>query len=367
LESTALKHMYNRAFLNRVNSAFVFAFPAFDQKQFLGLMPKLEKLEMKDRVRLVRDEFKRQLPADYAKALKILVKVAEAQDLKAFDLWPFTEFVQSYGVDHPQISLEALRFLTTKFTAEWAVRPFIKAHPKLTLKFLNNCALSSDEHLRRWASEGTRPRLPWGERLQDFVKDPKPALPILEKLKFDESLYVRKSVANHLNDIAKDHPQLVVKILSRWKKEAGSKHQEKIQWTIHRALRSLIKDGHAGALGLIGVSAKAEIQFKNFKLLQKKIRMGERVEFEFEIHSLSPRTQKLVVDYVIHFVKSNQTTAPKVFKLKTFEISKKASLQIKKSHHIKPITTRKYYAGEHQLEIQINGKALGRQAWILAL
>jgi 3-methyladenine DNA glycosylase AlkC len=361
----ALKHLFGAEILKRIAHAISAHHSTFDRKHFLQLMPLLSPLEMKPRVRFLRDELKKQLPEDYTKAVRILVQSAKSGKLDGFDLWPLTEFIQTYGLDHLDLSLQALKELTKVFTSEWAVRPFIKRHPRQTLRYLLQCAQNNDVHVRRWASEGTRPRLPWGERLQDFVRDPSPTLPILEKLKFDEELYVRKSVANHLNDIAKDHPDLVVKILTKWKKQAGSKHSAKIEWIIRRALRTLIKDGNSGALQLIGVSKKTDIQFIGFKIRQEKIKLGERIDFEFQIHSSSKKSQKLVVDYIVHFVRANQSTSPKVFKLKTVELPARGKISFAKSHHLKKVTTREYYPGLHYLEIQINGAVAGKKEWKL--
>jgi len=361
----ALKHLYNRGLLKRMSEALAEAEPSFDRKHFMGFMPELELLEMKPRVRFLRDELHRQLPSDFPKALKILLQSLKSGKLSGFDLWPYTEFVQTFGMEHPDLSLEALKKLTVLFTSEWAVRPFIRQYPKETMQFLQRCARDSNAHVRRWASEGSRPRLPWGERLQDFVRDPSPTLSILEQLKFDPELYVRKSVSNHLNDIAKDHPDLVVRVLTAWKKEAGIKHADKIDWIIRRSFRTLIKDGHAGALNLIGISQKVKIKLVDFKLMQKRIKMGDRIHFEFEIQSLSNQPHHLVVDYIIHFVKANNRTAPKVFKLKMIELPAKGKIRIEKKHHIKKITTREYYSGLHLLEIQINGLVVGKQEWNL--
>ena len=361
----ALKHLFNRALLHRMSKAISQVYPKFQEKEFLAMMPKLEKLEMKPRVRLIRDELKRQLPNEYTKAIEILLKSAKNENLDSFDLWPFTDFVQTYGLEHLQISLDAMKELTQKFTAEWAIRPFLIKHPEKTLTYLKRCAQDRNVHVRRWASEGSRPRLPWGERLHSFVKDPEPTLKILEKLKFDNELYVRKSVSNHLNDITKDHPEKVIKTLALWKKESGNKHAEKIEWIIYRSLRSLIKEGHPGALKLIGISNNAQIKVREFKLHRNRIKLGEKLDFELVIKSGSNKSQKLVVDYIIHFVKSNSSTAPKVFKLKNIDLPAGETVKITKTHQMKPITTRKYYAGEHWLEIQINGAKIGKQKWIL--
>ncbi|MES2855811.1 MAG: DNA alkylation repair protein, partial [Bdellovibrionota bacterium] len=308
VNESALKHLFGRELLSRMAKAIGAVYPDFDRRRFLKTISKLEDLEMKPRVRFIRDELKDLLPEKYPEALEILLSSAHSGHLNGFDLWPYTEFIQLYGIDDPRRSLKALKVLTTKFTSEWAVRPFIKKHPQETLKFLLECASDRDTHVRRWATEGTRPRLPWGERLGEFVTDPSPAFPILERLKFDPELYVRKSVSNHLNDIAKDHPKLVVEILSRWKKEAGPENEMKIDWTIQRALRTLIKDGHPGALGLIGVSTRSKIDFNDFNLKKKTVAMGEHLEFDFEIRSTSSKSQKIVVDYVVHFMKSNRST-----------------------------------------------------------
>ncbi|MES2309683.1 MAG: DNA alkylation repair protein [Verrucomicrobiota bacterium] len=364
---SALKHQFGKSLLKRISDSFREIHPSFDHPRFHRLISTLESLEMKPRVHQIRDELQRQLPSDYKKALLLLQKAARGGKLKGFDLWPFTEFVQTYGLDHPEASLNALSEFTKLFTAEWAIRPFIKRDPQATLRFLVKCAQSENEHLRRWASEGTRPRLPWGERLHDFVQDPQPTLPILELLKFDPELYVRKSVANHLNDISKDHPLYLIVLLKRWKKEAGTEHLSKINWIIRRSLRTLIKEGHPGALQLIGVSTKTEIKITPLTLKSKILRLGDKLDFQFELQSLSSKPQKLVVDYLLHFVKSNGRTAPKVFKLKTMTLPAKEKLAIGKSYHLKKITTRDYYPGLHSLEIQVNGVIVAKQEWRLKI
>lgn len=363
----ALKHFYNQDLLQRMGSALSQAYPKFDKKHFVGLMPQLQPLEMKARVHLLRNEMHRQLPQDYPQALKVLLASLRAGKLQSFDLWPYTEFVQTYGLDHLEISLDALKELTKVFTSEWAIRPFLRKYEAKTLKYLEKCAKDKDHRVRRWASEGSRPRLPWGERLHRFIEHPQATAKILDQLKFDSEIFVRKSVANHLNDIAKDNPDYVVKTLGGWKKQVTAKNSENIDWIIRHALRSLIKAGHTGALNLIGVAKNAKVEIADFKMNKKQIRMGDRISFEFNLRSLSSKPQKLVVDYVIHFVKANKTKAPKVFKLKTTELSSKEKMTFSKNHHIKEITTRDYYPGIHILEIQVNGVIVKKCEWTLVL
>lgn len=365
----AFKLWINKGTLTNIGREIVSVYPEFETKKLTALAPKLDPLELKARVRLVRDQLRALLPNNYPEALRILVDSTRAGKLQGFTLWPYTEFIQAFGLEHRELSLDAIREITSLFTGEFAVRPFLKKDTEATLAYLKKCASDKSEHVRRWASEGSRPRLPWGERLDIFIQRPEKTLELLELLKNDESLYVRKSVANHMNDISKDHPELVVKTLKRWnseaEKEQGQPNFERIRWISNRALRTLIKNGNAGALAVIGISAGAKVKVRDLQLQKSKIRMGERLEISFAIESLAKGPQKLIIDYVIHFVKANKRTAPKVFKLKSLTIEKGRTLVITKSHHIKPITTRRYYPGAHALEIQINGTIHDRVVWHL--
>jgi 3-methyladenine DNA glycosylase AlkC len=174
--------------------------------------------------------------------------------MAVFFYLPHTTFVADYGLDPAhnggrdpfEASMKALHELTRRFTAEFAIRPFLIAQEARTLASLMKWTRDPDPHVRRLCSEGSRPRLPWGLRLQSFVRDPRPTLPILEALKDDPELYVRRSVANHLGDIAKDHPDLVLDLCARWLKGASSERK----WLIRHALRYPAKKGSKAALKL---------------------------------------------------------------------------------------------------------------------
>lgn len=365
---SAFKHSIGPDHLKRVGQAIKAVYPSFDRKVFDRLAQELASLELKPRVRRVREELRELLPADYKAALKVILDSVKDEKLTGFDLWPYTDFVQTYGLDDRKKSLDALKVLTRLFTAEFAVRPFLIAHPDETFAYLLACASSPDVHVRRWASEGSRPRLPWGERLSELVKDPSPTRPILEALKFDPELYVRKSVANHLNDIAKDHPDYVIKMLVQWSKDAKtSEHKERVLWVTKHALRSLIKAGYPKALKAIGVDAEAKIKLSRFKLEETVLTMGERLDFMLELKSESTQKQKLVVDYAIHYVKANGKTSPKVFKWKTFDLGPGEKVRLEKTHHVKEVTTRVHYPGEHALTVQVNGVALKTLKWDLGV
>lgn len=362
----ALKHRYGRELLKKMAKSLSAVYPDFPSQKFISLSKKLSKLEMKQRVYLIRDELKLSLPENYSKALSILLDSIEKGKMQGFILWPYTEYIQTFGLDSPEKSLRALKEITKHFTSEWGVRPFLRLYPQETLDFLLECASDKNVHIRRWASEGARPRLPWGERLNLLIKEPKKTLPILSKLKFDDELYVRRSVANHLNDITKDHPQLVVETLRKWQKSVKKEtEKKKIDWIVKHALRTLIKRGDPDALSLIGVNSEPKVIVEALALNQNKIKMGERLIFNFKLRSTSSHPQKIVVDYIVHFAKANNTRALKVFKLKMLELQAFDTVIINKKHHFKLITTRVYYPGVHILEIQINGKVKAKKKWVL--
>lgn len=362
---SAFKLAFNGTLLQQMADSVTRYFPPFNAAAFLAIGPLLADKEMKARVHLIRDTLAAELPEDYPEALNILISVLKDNQLKGFSVWPVAEFIQTYGIDYPDISLDALAIVTQHFTSEWAVRPFIKRYPQQTMAFLLNCACSENVDIRRWASEGTRPRVPWGEQLPAFIQDPAATREILEALKFDTELYVRKSVANHLNDITKDNPEYVIALLTRWQQQATDSERKNIDWIIKQALRTLIKAGHPDALSLIGVQFGAEVELDEFTVKSRNIRLNESLEFTTQLRSVSDQPQNIVLDYVIHFMKANNTTSPKVFKLRTFSLPAKGVMCIDKKHVVKKITTRQYYKGIQYIEIQVNGKILHREEWFL--
>ncbi|MGE3974956.1 MAG: DNA alkylation repair protein [Bdellovibrionales bacterium] len=326
------------------------------------IIAQLETRELKARVQLIAHELKKTLPQDYPKALVELLKITRSQKLKSFELWPATEFIQIYGLEHVVPSLKAMYELTPRFTAEFSIRPFINKYGDEIYTHLQSWKSDSNEHIRRWLSEGTRPRLPWGERLHSAVKNPSLGLEILEHLKFDPSLYVRKSVGNHLNDIAKDHPGLVVKTLLKWKKQVPNDYKKEFQFISHRALRTLIKDGHPEALKFTGIDLEQKsLQCSEVKLNKTKFKMGDTLELQFSIKNKTKKRVKYIVDYVIYFKKSNGDLNPKVFKLKVGQLEAGVQLEIVKRHSFKLITTRKYYSGKQKVAVKVNGRELSSQ------
>ena len=339
---------------------------AFQNEALQGL----DELELKQRVDHLIAVLNNYLPDDFQKSAAILLQVKQHWDwgddndaLSGFAAWPLVDYVSVYGIDYPQLSLNILKELTSLFSAEFAIRRFICDHFELTHKTLLNWAKNPDEHIRRLACEGIRPRLPWGKRLVVLCKDPSSIFPILEQLKDDPSLYVRKSVANNLNDISKDHPDKVIRLCRQWQHDASPERE----WIIRHALRSLVKQGRPDVFPLLGYSETVNVSINTFSLRNKTVEMGDSLGFELILSSPSTQIQKLVLDYKIHHVKANGSTTTKVFKWKNITLHHGQPHSLSKSHPFKIITTRKYYPGEHAVELLINGQSMAYQTFDLVL
>ena len=329
----------------------------------------LDALALKQRVAQVADALRAHLDPDGPTMLRQLVAIADAdpndpvspERLSGFLAWPVIAVVERHGLPWPSESLEALEQLTSTFSAEFAVRPFLRDHPELTLAVFHEWTRHPDEHVRRLVSEGSRPRLPWGARLRAFQADPRPTIALLEALQHDPALYVRRSVANHLNDIARDHPDLCVSTLHAWNVDPG----EYTAWITRHALRSLVKDGHPGALALQGF-APPQVRVLGLSALPSVLTLGGALELRAEL--LSEVAQDLVLDFVVGFVKANGRRAPKVFKWSRTRMEAGERRTFDKSLPVRPISTRRYYAGEHTVQLRINGQDLGPEVrWTLEL
>ncbi len=345
-------------------------YPQFHAESFVQqVAAQVDELELKARVALIADALHAHLPASYLAALDILHAILgpelsseEGMFNEGYYLMPVAYFVEVYGQEHFDESLAALYEITRRHTAEWNIRPFLAREPQRMLALLHQWAHDDNVHVRRLVSEGTRPRLPWAARLQMFVDDPAPLLHLLAELKNDPSPYVRKSVANNLNDIIKDHPDLVLEHLTEWQSDAA----EATLWIIRHALRNLVKQGDPRALRLLGIE-QPQVSLQDLTLQPDPLRQGESLALSFALQSESAETQTLVVDYLIHFVKASGKTSPKVFKLSKPVLPAGERLHLRKQHSFKPVTTRRYYAGQHRLEVQINGQILGGADFVLEL
>lgn len=357
------KNWFNEELYRRVAQELAAIEPRFDQKKFLALtLDGLDGRELMARLRQTAIAADAALPGTYRQKLAVLSKLAP-QINHGFVAISTCDFVARHGLDDFDHSLEALRFLTSFGSAEFAVRPFIQRDPIRALKIMQKWARDKNEHVRRLASEGSRPRLPWGARLNAIVEKPDLTAPILETLKSDPALYVRKSVANHLNDIAKDHPDWMLDRVESWDSTNAD-----TRWIIRHALRTLVKKGHPRALALLGVdaTASAHVQIRAFTASPARITLGETVQLSAELVSKAKKPLPLVIDYVIHYVKASGKASAKVFKWAEPRLAPGKPLVLTKRQTIRDFTTRQHHAGLHKVELQINGHRLAEASFQLS-
>ncbi len=357
--ATPLKNIFDQQFIADLSKNIKKHYPNWKEKLFVKKIFDLswDKLELKGRTTHITDILKEMLPENYPSAIKILTKVAKGRTGYQHSFFP--SFVERYGLDDFQTSIKALEYFTQFSSSEFAVRPFIIKDTIKMMEQMQKWSKSPNHHVRRLASEGCRPRLPWATRLTQFIDNPSPIWIIIETLKQDKSLYVRKSVANNLNDIAKDHPS---EVLDFAKKNYGENiHTD---WIIKHGLRTLLKASNDQALNIIGYQSSNNLAIKDFTW-SKKTTLGNNILFSFTLTSNEPLGH-LRLEYEIEFVRLHRKTSKKIFKIGEGKISADAK-SYQKQHSFKPISTRKYYSGQHRLSILVNGKKIATGAFELVV
>ncbi|MDF1696649.1 MAG: DNA alkylation repair protein [Saprospiraceae bacterium] len=370
-EPFLIRDVYSKQIVEKIASTIKSVYTSFNQKGFLdAIIPHLQEQTYSERKSSITKALINYLPADYEESVDILLKVLPPPYIEdtiqgtvdRFYVSTFTAYIGIKGLDHFECSMQALYEMTKCFTAEWDIRPFLLRYPTQTLAQLKKWAKDKNPHVRRFVSEGSRPNLPWGKKLKFIDANPaETTLPILKILQDDTSEYVRRSVANHLNDLSKNNPDLVVNVLGRWKTKNLSTDKKRM---IHHALRTLIKQGHQGALAIIGYDDDFELDISCLTF-KDKVKWKDNFSFEYTVKNKRATSKKLLIDYGIGFQKKDGRIATKIFKLKKIEIGPHASISRSKSFSFKPITTRTYYPGEHHFQLQINGKIVATNTFEL--
>ena len=360
--SKLLKDRYSLAFFEDLSIALKLALPKFDATTFTNQIfdKKWGQKELKERMYHIADVLQAHLSLDYSTACQEIIKTLTQLDtsVDTFLYMFFPHFLQEHGLNHFGTSLQTMEKVTQSTSCEFAIRPFIIQDTERAIEQLLQWTHHKSHHVRRLASEGCRPRLPWAMALPAFKKDPSPMLPILENLKNDPSEYVRRSVANNLNDISKDHPDLVLEIASRWKD-----HSDGTNWIIKHACRTLLKQGHPKAMGLFGFMASDKIAVTHFKLPVTSIQIGASLPFQFNIQNKNKQATKIRLEYSIYFLKANGTHSKKVFKISEKVYAPNSKTTIEKSQLFKNLSTRKLYPGKHMIGIVVNGIEYGQKTF----
>ena len=361
--------LFNKEKVQYLAELFEAADSTFSGDVFVDeVMAEMLSLELKQRVVCITKALETQLPDDFHEACRVIVSALPEpldpsntdNDFGDFIYAPLGEYVVRNGLTSECLdtSLATLREITMRFSMEDSIRYFINEFEQVTVNELETWVDDENYHVRRLVSEGTRPLLPWSGRIDLAVTAP---LPFLNTLHADSTRYVTRSVANHMNDIAKIESDLVVATLVAWKKLGKQKEQE-LDWITRHSLRTLLKQGHKGALELLGYHTNPRIEVQNFTVHRHTLKAGEALEFSFDI--TAQRDEKLMIDYSIDFVKANGQTKPKVFKLKKIDSKKGETVTITKKHRlVADATTFKLYPGEHLVTLQINGKQFSSEVF----
>ena len=356
------KNIYNKKSISELAVSLEIVSKDFKKAEFIKVATKgIKSLEMKQRVELITTALEGQLVGSYKQNIKVLLKSMASETMSGFILWPYSVYIERNGIDDFQTSMDALCIITKNWTAEFGVRVFFEKYPKETYDYLKKLKESKNEHLRRWVSEGTRPNLPWGKSISHIEKNLKKNIELISSLKSDESEYVRKSVANHMNDIGWLDAKLTTKTLKSWNKTKS----KETKWIVKHALRNLLKNGNKDALEILGYSPKYKSKIQKLKVSKKKIKEGDSVDLEFIVENIDSVSTNLMIDYIIHYPKSNGKTSAKVFKCKNLKLEKGECSLIKKKINFKAVTTRKHYPGAHKIEIQVNGIILAKTSFYL--
>lgn len=335
----------------RLADDVVLVYPSFDAEGFRSMAAGLDPLELKARVTQVARALRHHLPAPWPDAARILAAILppaldrEGDFSENVRVWPLTEVVAEFGLDHPAPSLELLREMTRRWSSEFAVRPFLVRWPDVTNEVLDHWVTHPDLHVRRLVSEGSRPRLPWGIRLQDAVRSPERGLVRILRLVDDPSPYVRRSVANHLGDVAKDHPDLAVQAATSLL-ERPSEHRLHL---VRHGLRSLFKSGHPGALALIGADAAVLVSDVD---VAPSVAIGGRLRVRARLTGCA--ATKARVDLVWHWP-GVRGWCSKTFRATTVTLSSSPS-DVEVHLTVRTSSGRRLAAGTHRVTLRVNGQ-----------
>ncbi|MDR0429471.1 MAG: DNA alkylation repair protein [Tannerellaceae bacterium] len=372
------KNMYNEQFFDRFTKDLKLVINDFDAREFVSqiMNDEWDNKELKQRSRHITTVLKKFLPADYreaiAKILELLDHVEKRQpDFSKIDDTKFSltlaygmvldNYVEQYGLDDYETSVKAIERITQFASCEFATHPFIVKYPNEMMEQM--LVWSRHEHwgVRRLASEGCRPRLPWAMALPNLKENPTPILPILENLKNDPARFVRLSVANNLNDIAKDNPQTVIDLAKKWKGES-----EEVDWIVKHGCRTLLKQGNPEVMELFGLNSSVEnISIGNFQISTPKVKIGDSLVFNFNLLNNSNKKAKIRLEYGIYYQKANGTLTKKVHKISEKEYVENSKTQITRKHSFRVVTTRKFHLGHHQVAVIINGKEFEKHSFEL--
>jgi 3-methyladenine DNA glycosylase AlkC len=355
-----LKNIYNDHFFRSMIRVVMAVVPGFNKNDFIAAIHEGEwqQLELKQRIRHISTTLGKYLPGNYHEQVATICAILnylqhEPVRQNSFPWLFLPDFLEVYGLDDMKTSLDAMEVITAYISCEFAVRPFLLADPDVVMKKMMKWSKNANENVRRFSSEGCRPRLPWGKAIPSFKKDPSPIIPLLANLMDDPSEFVRKSVANNINDIAKDHPDIVLGIIKKWK--GKSKNTD---WILRHGARTLLRKADPGIYQQFGLSGRHDCELSKFTLSKKSISLGKSLDLEFSLNNKATVKQLFRVELGVYYMKSGGSTTRKLFKITENTFEPATIYKFKRRIDFTDLTTRKHYAGKHAVSIVVNGKEL---------
>lgn len=365
--SYQLKDLYSPEFYQRFSKILSQEIPGFDTEKFQKLIfdDAWEGRELKDRMWHTSQVLNRFLPENFESAGGLIIQFVDASIADGFtdaglQFMCLPDYVERYGLEDFDTAVRVFEHITSFTSCEFAVRPFVVRYPERMVKKMVTWSMHPNEHVRRLASEGSRSRLPWAMALPDFKKDPAPVLPILENLKHDPSEYVRRSVANNLNDIAKDNPEITLEVSRQW----IGKMPETDRLVKH-ACRTLLKAGNSDALQLFRYGDPNVFSISDFEIETPEVLFGADLKFSFNLTNTGKSEELVRLEYGMYYMKANGSLSKKVFKISEKPVEGGSEQIIKRKQSFKPISTRKYYPGRHEVSVIINGEEKVKKAFDL--
>ena len=355
--SELFKDIYNQAFYQQFADVADNVIEDFSADSFINKIfdEFFDDMELKARMAHTSSVLHHFLDDDFKVAAKQIIAIIDALESKGIteksvEYMFFPHYIEQFGLDEYESAIVAFERITQFTSCEFAVRPFLVKYPESMLAQMTDWSKHSHASVRRLASEGARPRLPWAMGLPAYKENPAPLLPILMALRNDEDEIVRRSVANNLNDIAKDNPDFVVNFSQQHGGE--SVNTDKL---IKHACRTLLKQGHPTILSFYGLSCE-HLSVDNLVIECDALHIGESLAFEFDVTNHDVKSRKIRLEYAIHYRKKNGQLAPKVFKISERDYGASSTMHIQRKQSFKVITTRVFHVGGHRLSIIVNGQ-----------
>lgn len=365
--ATALKDIYSKEFYHAFLKTIRQVVPEVDEKRFLASVftSDWEKLELKDRMSHTARVLNKILASDYKLAVEQIVEIINVQQSDKtngfnFEFMFFPDYVQQFGLNDYETSISAIERITQYTSCEFVVRHFLMKYPEKMVQQMQDWAQHPHHYVRRLASEGMRTRLPWAISVPLLKQNPDLILPILQTLINDESEWVRRSVANSLNDLSKDYPELSLSFTQKW---IG--HSTEVDKALKHGARGLLKKGNPEMLGYFGLDSGISINVETFSLEKQHIKVGEYLSFDLNVLHREKHEKFLRIEYRVYFLRSNGTHHAKTFKITEKKLAPNEQIQLSKKHSFKPISTRTYYPGEQHISLLVNGQESEKLAFYL--